>query len=38
MDRRSFCRLTGTGATTEFIRCPDPTSGLVAKITRTRIA
>jgi len=24
------------GITTEFIRCPDPTSGLVAKITRTR--
>ena len=26
------------GVTTEFIRCPDPTSGLVAKITRTRTA
>jgi uncharacterized repeat protein (TIGR04076 family) len=25
------------GITTEFIRCPDPTSGLVAKITRTEI-
>jgi hypothetical protein len=24
------------GVTTEFVRCPDPTSGLVAKITRTR--
>jgi len=26
------------GVTTEFIRCPDPTSNLVAKITRTKIA
>jgi uncharacterized repeat protein (TIGR04076 family) len=26
------------GVTTEFIRCPDPTSGLVAKITRTKTA
>ncbi len=26
------------GVTTEFVRCPDPTSGLVAKITRTRVA
>ncbi|MHB1191789.1 MAG: TIGR04076 family protein [Longimicrobiales bacterium] len=26
------------GVTTEFIRCPDPTSGLVAKITRIRTA
>jgi uncharacterized repeat protein (TIGR04076 family) len=26
------------GVTTEFIRCPDPTSNLVAKITRTAIA
>jgi len=26
------------GVTTEFIRCPDPTSQLVAKITRTRTA
>ena len=25
------------GVTTEFVRCPDPTSGLVAKITRTRV-
>lgn len=25
------------GITTEFIRCPDPTSGLVAKITRTEM-
>jgi uncharacterized repeat protein (TIGR04076 family) len=25
------------GVTTEFIRCPDPTSNLVAKITRTKI-
>jgi len=25
------------GVTTEYIRCPDPTSALVAKITRTRI-
>ena len=25
------------GLTTEFIRCPDPTSNLVAKITRTRV-
>lgn len=24
------------GVTTEFVRCPDPTSGLVAKISRTR--
>ena len=24
------------GITTEFVRCPDPTSNLVAKITRTR--
>jgi len=24
------------GVTTEYVRCPDPTSGLVAKITRTR--
>jgi len=27
------------GVTTEFVRCPDPTaSGVVAKITRTRVA
>ncbi len=26
------------GITTEFVRCPDPTSNLVAKITRTRMA
>jgi len=26
------------GVTTEFIRCPDPTSNLVAKITRTKLA
>jgi len=26
------------GVTTEFVRCPDPTSGLVAKITRTRVS
>jgi len=26
------------GVTTEFVRCPDPTSSLVAKITRTKIA
>jgi uncharacterized repeat protein (TIGR04076 family) len=25
------------GVTTEFIRCPDPTTGLVAKITRRRV-
>jgi len=25
------------GVTTEYVRCPDPTSNLVAKITRTRI-
>jgi len=25
------------GVTTEFIRCPDPTSNLVAKITRTKV-
>ncbi len=25
------------GVTTEYIRCPDPTSNLVAKITRTRV-
>jgi uncharacterized repeat protein (TIGR04076 family) len=25
------------GVTTEFIRCPDPTSNLVAKIIRTRV-
>jgi len=25
------------GITTEFIRCPDPTSNLVAKITRTKV-
>ena len=25
------------GVTTEFVRCPDPTSGLVARITRTRV-
>jgi uncharacterized repeat protein (TIGR04076 family) len=25
------------GITTEFVRCPDPTSNLVAKITRTKI-
>lgn len=25
------------GITTEFVRCPDPTSNLVAKITRTRV-
>ena len=25
------------GVTTEFVRCPDPTSGLVVKITRTRV-
>jgi len=25
------------GVTTEYVRCPDPTSGLVAKITRTRV-
>lgn len=25
------------GATTEFVRCPDPTSNLVAKIIRTRV-
>lgn len=26
------------GVTTEYIRCPDPTSNLVAKITRTKMA
>jgi len=26
------------GVTTEFVRCPDPTSNLVAKITRTKLA
>jgi uncharacterized repeat protein (TIGR04076 family) len=25
------------GLTTEYVRCPDPTSNLVAKITRTRV-
>jgi hypothetical protein len=25
------------GVTTEFVRCPDPTSNLVAKIIRTRV-
>lgn len=25
------------GVTTEFVRCPDPTANLVAKITRTRV-
>ena len=25
------------GVTTEYVRCPDPTSNLVAKITRTRV-
>ncbi|MCX6559226.1 MAG: hypothetical protein NTZ26_01805 [Candidatus Aminicenantes bacterium] len=25
------------GVTTEFVRCPDPTSNLVAKITRTKV-
>jgi len=25
------------GVTTEYVRCPDPTSALVAKITRTRV-
>jgi uncharacterized repeat protein (TIGR04076 family) len=25
------------GVTTEFIRCPDPTANLVAKITRTKV-
>ncbi len=25
------------GVTTEYIRCPDPTSNLVARITRTRV-
>lgn len=25
------------GVTTEFVRCPDPTAALVAKITRTKI-
>lgn len=26
------------GVTTEYVRCPDPTSNLVAKITRTKVA
>jgi uncharacterized repeat protein (TIGR04076 family) len=26
-----------SGITTEYVRCPDPTSNLVAKITRTKI-
>jgi len=26
------------GVTTEFVRCPDPTSNLVAKIIRTKVA
>ena len=26
------------GVTTEYVRCPDPTSKLVAKITRTKVA
>jgi len=26
-----------SGVTTEYVRCPDPTSNLVAKITRTKI-
>jgi hypothetical protein len=25
------------GVTTEFVRCPDPTADLVAKITKTRV-
>lgn len=25
------------GVTTEYVRCPDPTSNLVAKVTRTRV-
>jgi hypothetical protein len=25
------------GVTTEYVRCPDPTANLVAKITRTRL-
>ena len=26
------------GITTEYVRCPDPTANLVAKITRTKVA
>jgi uncharacterized repeat protein (TIGR04076 family) len=30
--------IDAAGVTTEFVRCPDPTSNLVAKIIRTRLA
>jgi hypothetical protein len=30
--------IDANGITTEFIRCPDPTANLVAKIIRTRIS
>ncbi len=30
--------IDANGVTTEFVRCPDPTSNLVAKIIRTRVA
>jgi uncharacterized repeat protein (TIGR04076 family) len=29
--------IDANGVTTEFVRCPDPTSNLVAKITRMRV-
>ena len=29
--------INDNGVTTEFVRCPDPTSDLVAKITRTEV-
>ena len=30
--------IDAAGVTTEFVRCPDPTSNLVARIIRTRLA
>jgi uncharacterized repeat protein (TIGR04076 family) len=30
--------IDAAGVTTEYVRCPDPTSNLVAKIIRTRLA
>ncbi len=30
--------IDAAGVTTEFVRCPDPTSNLVAKIIRTKLA
>lgn len=31
-------KINVNGITTEFVRCPDPTSNLVAKITRTELS